>query len=105
MDENYEQTTISRELLGDSRLYLKEDITVDFLLHNDMPIGVTFPNFIERKIIKTEPGARGNTATNVLKPATVEGGSEIQVPLFVNEGDLVKVDTRTGDYADRVAKG
>lgn len=104
MDENYEQLHISAELLGDSKYYLKEDVAVEVLFHNGRPIDITFPNFIERRVIKTEPGARGNTATNVLKPATVEGGLEIQVPLFVNEGDMIKVDTRTCAYADRVLK-
>ena len=104
MDEDYEQITISKELLGESRFYLKEDVSVSFLLHDGNPIGATFPNFIEREVIGTEPGARGNTATNVLKPATIEGGFDVQVPLFVNEGDIVKIDTRTGEYADRVTK-
>lgn len=105
MDEEYEQITLNKELLGDSRFYLKEDVEVTVLFHDDRAIDITFPNFIEREIIETEPGARGNTATNVLKPAKVEGGLEIQVPIFVNQGDIVKVDTRTGAYADRVAKG
>ena len=104
MDDDYEQITLSAELLGKKQYYLKEDIQVDVLFHNDTAIDVTFPNFIERKVIATEPGARGNTATNVLKPATVEGGFEIQVPIFVNEGDMLRVDTRTGEYADRVGK-
>lgn len=104
MDDDYEQITLSKELLGDSRFYLKEDVAVDVLFHDDRAIDITFPNFIEREIVETEPGARGNTATNVLKPATVEGGHQIQVPIFVNQGDIVKVDTRTGEYADRVAK-
>ena len=62
------------------------------------------PTFVEKEIAQTEPGARGNTATNVMKPARIEGGYEIQVPLFVNQGDIVKIDTRTGKYADRVSK-
>jgi elongation factor P len=65
------------------------------------------PTFIEKKIKETEPGFRGNTATNVLKPAKIEGGYELQVPLFINQGDIIKIDTRTGGYSDRVrtAKG
>lgn len=104
MDENYEQIHITTESLGDSRYFLVEDIEVDVLFHNGQPIEVTLPTFVEKDIEHTEPGARGNTATNVLKPATIEGGYEIQVPLFVNQGDRVKIDTRTGEYADRVAK-
>jgi elongation factor P len=67
-------------------------------------VDVTLPTFIEKEILDTEPGARGNTATNVLKPAKINGGFEIQVPLFVNQGDTIKIDTRTGEYADRVLK-
>jgi len=104
MDENYEQVLVSADVLGDDALFLKEDIEVDILYYNGMPVEVTLPNFVEKEIIKTEPGARGNTATNVLKPATVEGGYEVQVPIFVNEGDLIKIDTRTGEYSDRVSK-
>jgi elongation factor P len=104
MDENYEQVTIDGDVLGDQKNFLVEDIDVSILFHNDRPIEVTLPNFIERDIMETEPGARGDTATNVQKPATVEGGYEIAVPLFVNEGDTVRIDTRTGKYADRVNK-
>ena len=104
MDENYEQVAMGADALGDARHFLVEDISVDFLFHNGRPIEVTLPTFVEMTIVKTEPGARGNTATNVMKPATIGSGYEIQVPLFVNDGDVVKIDTRTGKYADRVAK-
>ena len=104
MDENYEQITVNADVLGDSRYFLVEDIEVDILFHNDRPIEVTLPTFVEKEIVHTEPGARGNTATNVLKPATIEGGYEIQVPLFVNQGDVAKIDTRTGEYVDRVRR-
>jgi len=104
LDENFEQISISAEALGDLRYFLVEDISVDVLYHNGSPIEVTLPTFVEKEIVRTEPGAKGNTATNVLKPAWIEGGYEIQVPLFINQGDIVKIDTRTGKYADRVAK-
>ena len=104
MDENYEQMSVPADVLGTSRHFLKEDLSVEVLFHNDLPIEVTLPTFIEKEIIHAEPGARGNTATNVFKSAEVEGGYKIQVPLFVNEGDIVKIDTRTGKYADRVTK-
>jgi elongation factor P len=104
MDDDYEQITLGPDVLGDKKFYLKEDIKVDVLFHDGTPIDITFPNFIERKCIETEPGARGNTATNVLKPATVEGGFEVQVPIFVNEGDILRIDTRTGQYVDRAGK-
>jgi len=104
MDDNYEQIEMSADALGNSRHFLVEDATVEILYHNDRPIEITLPTFVEKDIIYTEPGARGDTATNVLKPAKIEGGYEIQVPLFINQGDTVRIDTRTGEYADRVAK-
>jgi len=103
MDESYEQITLGADVLGDSRHFLIEDGPVDVLFYNGKPIEVTLPTFVEKRIVHTEPGARGNTATNVFKPATIEGGHEIQVPLFVNQGDVIKIDTRTGRYADRVS--
>jgi elongation factor P len=102
MDDNYEQVSLDADTIGDAKPFLKEDIEVSVLFHNDKAIGVELPIFVERKIVATEPGARGNTATNVLKPATVEGGYEVQVPLFVNEGDMIRIDTRTGEYSERV---
>jgi elongation factor P len=102
MDENYEQIQLSEATLGDQKYFLKEEIQVDVLFHNGLPIGIELPVFVERVVEFTEPGARGNTATNVTKPATVEGGYEIQVPLFVNEGDMIRIDTRTGQYSERV---
>ena len=102
MDENFEQVSLDADTIGDARYFLKEDIEVDVLFHNDKAIGIELPTFVEREITATEPGARGNTATNVLKPATVDGGYELQVPLFVNEGDMIRIDTRTGQYSERV---
>lgn len=104
MDDNYEQILISAEVLGESRFFLVEDISVDVLFHNDSPVEAVLPNFVDKEIIYTEPGARGNTSTNVQKPATLEGGYEIQVPLFVNQGDIIRIDTRTGKYADRASR-
>ena len=105
MDSNYEHVELTADILGDARFFLKEDIEAEVLFHNGQAIGIELPNFIERTVIQTEPGARGNTATNVLKPATIEGGFSLQVPIFVNEGDVIRVDTRTNTYADRVLKG
>jgi elongation factor P len=104
MDENYEQFTLVADVLGNNRFFLYDDCEVRVLYHNGRPVDVTLPTFIEKEIIDTDPGARGNTATNVLKPAKINGGFEIQVPLFVNQGDIIKIDTRTGEYADRVLK-
>ena len=102
MDDNYEQVLLAESVLGDQRFFLKEEIEVEVLFHNGNAIGIELPIFVERKIIHTEPGARGNTATNVTKPATIEGGYELQVPLFVNDGEMIRIDTRTGEYSERV---
>jgi elongation factor P len=104
MDENFEQFTLSGKVLGDNQYFLFEDCEVHVLYHNNRPVDVTLPTFIEKEILETEPGARGNTATNTLKPAKINGNFEIQVPLFINQGDTIKIDTRTGEYADRVLK-
>jgi len=104
LDKDYEQVSISAAVLGESRHFLVEDICVDVLFYNGLPVEVTLPTFVEKEIIQTDPGARGNTATNVFKPATIESGYEIQIPLFVNQGDVVRIDTRTGQYADRASR-
>jgi elongation factor P len=104
-NSTYEQITIDAEVLGNQQYFLVEDMEVAILFHNDRPIEVTLPFFIEKEIVETEPGARGDTATNVMKPAKIDNGYEIQVPLFINQGDRVRIDTRTGKYADRVSKG
>jgi elongation factor P len=102
-DEHFEEVRVAADVLGRSRFFLSDDMECDALFFNSQVIEVTLPNFVERKVVKCEPGARGNTASGkVTKPATLEGGYELPVPLFVNEGDLVRVDTRTGDYMDRV---
>lgn len=101
-DEHFEQVLINAEALGDSRFFLAEDMEVEVLFHNNRPIEVTLPTFVEKAVVHTEPGARGNTATNVMKPATVEGGYELPVPLFVEQGDMIRIDTRTGAYVERV---
>ncbi|MDD5699025.1 MAG: elongation factor P [Victivallaceae bacterium] len=102
--ETYEEMRIGKEVLGRSAYFLIEDSLCSVLLFNGQPLEVTLPIFIEKEIAETEPGARGDTATNVLKPARIDNGYEIQVPIFINTGDLVKIDTRTGEYAERVKK-
>jgi len=102
---SYEQFPIHVEVLGDQRYFLIDDMEVQVLFHNDLPIEVTLPFFIEKEVVDTEPGVRGDTATNVTKPAKIDNGYEILVPLFINQGDIVRIDTRTGKYADRVSKG
>ena len=101
MNEDYEQINIDESVMGDAKYFLVEDIEVEILFHNDKPIEVMLPNFIVKKITYTEPGARGDTATNVQKPASIDTGYELQVPIFINEGELIKIDTRTGKYVER----
>jgi elongation factor P len=104
-NETYEESRLSEELIGDMKYFLVDDMQVEILFHNDRPLDITLPNFVEKSIVETEPGARGDTATNVAKPAKLDNGYEINVPIFINEGDTVRIDTRTGQYADRVSKG
>ena len=101
--ETYEQTFLTREQLGESKNFLQENINVSILYYQGKPIGVELPIFVELEVKKTEPGVRGDTATGGSKPATLETGAVIQVPLFINEGDKVKIDTRTGEYIERVS--
>ncbi len=101
-NKNYEQIFIDQEHLSDSRDFLKENIDVKMLFFNNKPIGIELPIFVELKIEQTDPGVRGDTATGATKPATLETGFVIQVPLFINEGETVKIDTRTGEYVERV---
>lgn len=103
-NSNYDQVVIPSDVLGDSAQWLQENITVDVLLYNDKPIGVDLPNFVELKITYCEPGVRGDTANGATKPATVETGAIVKVPLFVEDGEVIKIDTRTGEYVSRVGR-
>jgi len=100
--ETYEQTFLTKEQLGSSREFLKENITIDVLFHNNEPIAVELPTFVALAISETEPGEKGDTVSGGSKAATLETGAVIQVPLFLNPGEVVKVDTRTGTYVERV---
>ena len=101
--QTYDQVPINEALVDNPGL-LKEGSEVEILFHaeNETPLTLEMPAHIVMEITYTEPGVRGDTATNTLKPATVETGAEVKVPLFINEGDKVKIDTRTGDYIERV---
>lgn len=99
---NYEQLFLTGEHLGDSKDFLKENLVIKALFHNKRPLGIETPMFVELKVTQTEPGVRGDTATGATKPATLESGAVIQVPLFVNEGDILRIDTRTREYITRV---
>jgi elongation factor P len=100
----YDQVQIPDTTIGDQALMMPENITVEVLFFHDRAVGVTLPNFIEQKIIETEPGFRGDTATGSTKPARISTGAAIAVPLFIGVGDVVKIDTRTGEYLERVGR-
>ena len=102
--ESYELIPIDQSKLGDSFRFVKENMECTIMSYKGNVFNVDPPNFVELVVTKTDPGFAGNTATNALKPATVETGAEIKVPLFVNEGDKLKIDTRTSEYLER-AKG
>ena len=101
-NETYEQLNIPKSLFGDGVGYLKESEEVEFLFNKDEIISVEIPIFVYLKVIETEPGFRGDTATGANKPAKLETGVSINVPLFINQGDVLKVDTRTGGYVERI---
>lgn len=101
--ETYDQIFIPDDILGAQKQFLKEGNTVKVLFHENKALTAEIPNFIELKITEAEPGVKGDSATNILKYATVETGAKIQVPLFIKEGDVVKIDTRTGKYLERVS--
>ena len=103
--ESYEQHAIEKDALGGGHIYLKENTTIQGIFWNGRPITIDPPSHVQLAVTYCEPGARGNTATNVLKAATLETGAEVGVPIFINIGDVVKVDTRTGEYVERVSIG
>lgn len=98
----FEQYELSSEQVDDAWQYLKEGMTCQMTIYNGNPISMTPPNHVELTVEYCEPGAKGDTATNVTKPAKMDTGAEIIVPAFVNMGDVIKVDTRTGEYVERV---
>lgn len=100
----YEQLHVDVKALEENRGFLLDNATCQVLLYNGQAIGVTLPTFVEMDVLETEPGFKGDTANNVLKPATVNTGAIVQVPIFINVGDRIRIDTRTGEYADRVGK-
>jgi len=99
--ETYEQTFLTPEQLGESRNLLKENTVINVLFHNKNPITVELPTFVELAITETEPGEKGDTVSGGTKTAKLETGAVVRVPLFLNTGDTVKVDTRTGEYVER----
>ncbi len=102
-NETYDQVHLDKTASAESAGFLLENIQVKILYYNEKPINIEVPNFIEVKIKQTEPGLRGDTVSGATKPATLETGLVINVPLFLNEGDIIKVDTRTKSYIERIS--
>jgi len=100
--ESYEQITLGADKLGDAPKWLKDNMVIGIQFYQGSPIGIDLPTFVELKVERTDPGVRGDTVSGATKPATMETGVVVQVPLFVNEGDVIRVDTRTGEYLSRV---
>ncbi len=99
---NYEQEMLSADQVGDAKAFLKENTVCSVLLFQGRPIGISLPNFVELEITEAEPWAKGDTAAGSTKPATLETGHVVQVPPFVNVGEKIRIDTRTGQYVERV---
>lgn len=99
--ESYDQTNLTAEQLGDATKYLKENMVINVLLYQDKPIGVDLPNYVELEVTETAPGIKGDTASGGSKPATLETGYVVQVPFFINAGDVLQIDTRSGQYIKR----
>jgi len=104
-NSTYEQIELSEEQVGDARNYLIENQTVSILLFQGRPIGIGLPNFVALKVMKADPWVKGDTAAGATKPVTVETGYVLQVPLFIEEGETIKLDTRTGAYVERTKSG
>lgn len=104
-NETYEQIMIEESLMDNPQL-LKEGTSLDVLFHaaKNLPLTTEMPQYLEMQITYTEPGVKGDTATNATKPATIETGAEVRVPLFINEGDWIKINSQTGDYVERLKK-
>ena len=101
-NDTYEQVTFPEDQVLDNKDYLKENLSLEVLYFNGRPVGLELPLTVELEVVRTEPGVKGDTASGGSKPATLETGLVAQVPFFINEGDRLKIDTRTGDYMERV---
>ncbi len=101
-NQSYDQIPIPAEVVGDAIDYLLENAQVDVLFWRGKPINVDIPSFVEAEVTTTEPGMKGDTASGATKPATIETGATVQVPLFINQGEKIRVDTRNGKYVERV---
>jgi elongation factor P len=101
-NQNYEQISITEDAIGDAKNFLIDNIEAEILLFKDKPIGVSLPNFVNLRVIQTDPWLKGDTTGSDSKPATLETGYVLRVPPFIEEGELITIDTRTGDYSTRV---
>lgn len=99
---SYEQVTVLEKVVGDDAMFLKDNLNCSVLFFNERAVGVSMPNFVRLRVVETQPGERGDSTGNVTKPAKVETGAEVAVPLFINEGDLLRIDTRSKEYVERV---
>ena len=99
--ETYDMLPVNKSVLGDNFKFVKENMSCKIMSYKGSVFGVEPPNFVDLEVTETEPGIKGDTATNVTKPATLETGAEIKVPLFINAGDRIRIDTRTGEYMER----
>ena len=100
-NESYDQISLTKEQIGDGIKYLKENMVLNMLKHGEKIIGIDLPNVVVLEVVDTPPGEKGNTASGGTKPATLETGATVQVPFFINNGDMLKVDTRTNEYLER----
>ena len=100
-NETFDQIMLTKEQLGNALNFIKEEMEITVLFFNGTVIGVDIPNSVELRVVETEPGIRGDTATGGVKPAKMETGYVVKVPLFINEGDVLRIDTRTGAYLER----
>jgi elongation factor P len=99
--QTYEQIALDPDVVGEAANWLKETMEVDVFIINGEPAGVDVPNFVELEVVRTDPGVRGDTASGGSKPATLETGAVVQVPLFIDQGEILRIDTRTGAYIER----
>ena len=99
--KSFEQIQLNKNIIEDKKDYLLENIEIEVIFYKDKPISIELPIFIEAEVIKTEPGIKGDSVSSGYKPAVIETGAKIQVPLFINMGDTIKIDTRTGEYITR----
>ncbi len=101
-NKTYDQTFLGEKVLGEQKSFLKENVNASVLFFNGKALGVSLPNSVDLKVVKCDPGARGDTVSGATKPAVLETGYQVNVPLFINEGDVLKIDTRDGKYLTRV---